>query len=209
MVGHRAATLPPKDCFATKDKMIIAFLGKTVNEYRENYPVFLSQFTPICPLCDKNCQNHSWYERRIREPDLVVIMILRVKCTNINCGATHAILPDFIYPKGRYSEQIREETIIGYENEGKTQEAVSQTQSVKTTRRWIIRYRDVIKRAIAALQSILARQGVYEFTAIGSGLEQLQQLCCRIEKAIHPLISSCRFGIANILFSWENMGLWI
>jgi hypothetical protein len=189
--------------------MIIAFLGKTVNEYRKNYPIFLSHFTPICPLCDQNCQSHCWYKRKIREPELAIIKILRVKCANKNCGATHAILPDFIYPKGRYSEQMREATIIGYENEGKTQEAVSQVQSVKTTRRWIKRYRDVIKRAIAALQSILARLRVYEFAVIGSGLEQLQQLSCRIEKEINPLISSSRFGKVNVLFSWQNMELWI
>jgi hypothetical protein len=189
--------------------MIIAFLGKTVKEYLTNYPILLSVTIPICPICEGSCHNHCWYKRKIREPELATIMILRVKCANINCGATHAILPDFIYPKGRYSEQIREETIIGYENEGKTQEAVSQTQSVKTTRRWIIRYRDVIKRAIAALQSILARLRVYEFAVIGSGLEQLQQLSCRIEKEIHPLISSSRFGKANILLSWQNMELWI
>lgn len=136
-------------------------------------------------------------------------MILRVKCTNTNCGATHAILPDFIHPKGRYSELIREATIIGYENENKTQETVSQAQSVKTTWRWMTKYREVINQIIGALQSILARLKIYVTNVRGPVLEQLQELQNLIEQALNPIKSSCRFGKANILFSWENMGLWI
>jgi predicted transglutaminase-like cysteine proteinase len=187
--------------------MIIAFLGRTVKEYHQNYPVFLKLISLICPICEGNCHNHCWYKRKIQEPELVTIMILRVKCTN--CGATHAVLPDFIYPKGRYIEPVREETITGCENERKTQESVSQAQSVKTTQRWIARYREVIRQVNAALQSILARLGVYDIRVTGGQMEQLQELNHRVEKALKPVTSSCQFGKSNILLSWQNMELWI
>ena len=187
--------------------MIIAFLGKTVKEYRKEYPIFLSMIHLICPKCEGSCHNHCWYQRKVREPDLITITILRVKCTK--CGATHAILPDFIYPKGIYSEPAREATITGCESEGRTQEMVSQVQSVKTTQRWIARYRRIIKPVIAAFQSILARLGVYDITTTGCQIEQLRELNRRVEKALKPIISSCWFGKLNTLLSWQNMGLWI
>ena len=189
--------------------MIITFLGKTVKEYHSNYPLFLSMTIPICPICEGRCHSHCWYERKIRDPELATIMILRVKCTNAKCGATHAVLPDFIYPKGRYSEQIRETTINGCENEKKTQESISQVQSVKTTGRWNARYRRVVKQVIAALQSILARLEIYEILSTGSFSEQIQGLQRQIEQVLNPLQSSCRFGKTNILLTWQNMGLWI
>jgi len=187
--------------------MIIAFLGKTVKEYRKNYPIFLSKIHLICPICEGSCHNHCWYKRKVREPELISIMILRVKCTK--CGATHAVLPDFIYPKGIYSEPEREATITGCECEGRTQEMASQVQSVKTTQRWIARYRKIIKPVIAALQSILARLEVYDITVTGSQLEQLQELNRMVEKELKPITSSCWFGKLNILLCWQNMGLWI
>lgn len=86
---------------------------------------------------------------------------------------------------------------------------VSQVQSVKTTQRWIARYRKIIKPVIAALQSILARLGVYDITATGCQLEQLRELDHGIEKTLKPITSSCWFGKLNILLSWQNMGIWI
>lgn len=186
--------------------MIIAFLGKTVNEYLKNYPVLLDQLTPICTICEGKCHYHCWYKRKIREPNPTVIKILRVKCTH--CGATHAVLPDFIYPKGRYNEHIREVTITGCES-GKTQESVSSAQSVKTTGRWLKKYRETIKQVIAALHSILARLGKYRISTDNTPSKEFEQIIIWIEIILQPLRSSCRFGKANILLSWENMGLWI
>lgn len=57
---------------------------------------------------------------------------------------------------------MREEAIIECETGIKTQEEVSQNQSVKTTWRWIKRYRDTIGTIKAALRSVLARLGNYE-----------------------------------------------
>jgi hypothetical protein len=189
--------------------MIITFLGETVKEYLSNYPLFLSKIIPVCPICEGSCHSHCWYKRKIRAPELATIMIQRVKCANVKCGATHAILPDFIYPKGRYSEQIREAAINGCENENKTQEAVSQVQSVKTTGRWIAKYRKIINQVIAALQSILARLRIYDIPCAGSFSEQIQELQSQIEQVLNPLQSSCCLGKTNILLTWQNMGLWI
>lgn len=190
--------------------MIISFLGKTVKEYRENYLILLNQITPICTKCHEKCHSHCRYDRKVRGPDATVIKILRVKC--VHCKCTHAILPDFLFPKGRYSETTREEAINDYETGGKTQEEVSGNQSVKTSRRWIKRYRETIAKIMAALRSVLARLGKYEsaVTAIGDGFKQLGQICVEIEKTMgREINSSGIFGKVNILLSWEAMGLWI
>jgi len=185
--------------------MIISFLGQTVKDYHEKYPILLNLITPICPICHGKCHAHCWYDRKVRGPDPTVIKILRVKCTH--CGSTHAVLPDFLHPKGRYSEPVREETIVSCEIKEKTGEAASETQSVQTTRRWIKRYRETIGTIVTALQSVLARLGVYE---TNSGLETLIHICAKIEMAIGRVINgSCIFGKVNILLSWEAMGLWI
>lgn len=190
--------------------MIITFLGTTVKEYRKKYQILLNQITPICTICHGKCHSHCWYERKTRGPNPDTIKILRVKC--VQCGSTHAILPDFLFPKGRYSQTIREEVIIECETEGKTQEEVSQNQSVKTTWRWIKRYRESIVTIKAALRSVLARLGNYEseVTLTGSGLKQLKQICIEIEKTLgREIIASGILGKVNILLTWENTGVWI
>lgn len=194
--------------FAPNSKMIIPFLGKTVNEYRENYLRFLREFTAICTICGGNCHHHCWYKRKVQEFEYIIIVILRVKCTN--CGRTHAILPDCIFPKGRYSQKIRGQTVIDHEIEGKTQEQASIVQTVETTRRWIKRYRETIKEAVRALQSVLARLGVYEADITDTGLEVLNQICAMIETALNQTITNSGiFGKANIILSWEAISIWI
>lgn len=126
------------------------------------------------------------------------------------CGRTHAILPDFLYPRGRYSETIREATILDCEIKRKTQETASENQAVETTRRWIKRYRETITNAIAALRSVLARLGRYESAVTGNGFDQLTQMSIVIEKILGREINgSGIFGTANILLNWGNTGVWI
>lgn len=168
--------------------------------------MFLDKLIPICTICESKCHYHCWYKRKIWNPNPTIIKILRVKCTH--CGATHAVLPDFIHPQGRYNEQIREETITGYES-GKTQETVSGAQSVKTTRRWLKEYRETIKQVIAALHSILARLGKYKIPTDNTLSKEHEQIITWIEIILQPLQSSCRFGKTNILLSWQNLGMWI
>ena len=188
--------------------MIIPFLGKTVKEYRKNYLILLSQIIPICPICNEKCHHHCWYERKVRGLDPTIIIILRVKCPK--CGSTHAILPDFLFPRGRYSGTIREATILDCEIKGKTQEAASENQAVETTRRWIKRYREITANIIAALRSVLARLVRYESAVIGSGFDQLKQMSVAIETALgHEINASGIFGKANILLNWGNTGVWI
>jgi len=188
--------------------MIIAFLGKTVKSYRENYLILLEQINLICPICNGKCHSHCWYDRKIRSPEPIVIKILRIKCTN--CKSTHAILPDILFPKGRYSELMREEVIVDCETGGKTQEEVSGNQSIKTTGRWIKRYRRTIETIIAALRSVLARLREYETMITGTGLEQLRQMCVGVERTLgREINSSGLFGKINILLSWGTTGVWI
>ena len=163
---------------------------------------------PICPICNGRCHHHAWYDRKVREPNIVIIPILRVKC--VGCGRTHAILPDFLFPKGRYTEPIREEVIKTREHDKKTQEELSEAQSVKTTKRWINRYHQQIERVIAALQSILARLGMYIPFIRGNPLDRLRQICEAIEAAIGRKMKAVGdFGKANILLSWGAPGVWI
>lgn len=188
--------------------MIITFLGKSVKEYRKKYLELLNQIIPMCPICHGKCHNHGWYNRKVRDPERIIIKILRVIC--VSCRQTHAILPDFIFPKGRYPETMREETIQECEISNRTQEKASQIQAVETTRRWIKRYRKTIKTIIAALRSVLARQSEYQTGATGGWTEQLKTLCGKIETKIGRIVtSSSLFGKVNILLSWENTRIWI
>jgi hypothetical protein len=188
--------------------MIIPFLGNNVKEYQQNYPVLLSRITPVCPICGGRCHSHCWYDRKVRGPDTTVIKILRVKCTQ--CGSTHAILPDFLFPKGRYSEHMREEAIFACETGKITQEEASASQSVKTTSRWLKRYREKVAGIIAALGSVLAKLGEYETAITGAGLEQMRQMCAKVETVLGRVITaSSLFGKANILLAWGSTGVWI
>lgn len=61
-----------------------------------------------CTLCRKkgSCVRHGWYSRNVIDyaEDCVryeKIRVLRVKC--LNCGHTHAVLPDCIIPYATYS----------------------------------------------------------------------------------------------------------
>lgn len=105
---------------------------------------------------------------------------------------------------------MREEVIVDCETGGKTQEEVSGNQSIKTTGRWIKRYRRTIETIIAALRSVLARLREYETMITGTGLEQLRQMCVGVERTLgREINSSGLFGKINILLSWGTTGVWI
>jgi transposase-like protein len=74
----------------------------------EHFMDHVKPFLETCPVCHShgNLKIHSYYKRKLIDfvggkPVYQEIMVTRVICES--CGATHAILPDFIIPYSSYS----------------------------------------------------------------------------------------------------------
>lgn len=136
--------------------MIIVFLGSSVNEYKAHSLTFLSNITPICPVCEHYCHFHGWYKRKVRDDDGVqVISVPRVKC--VQCNKTHIILPDFLAPHKQYIQQIREAVVQGAVEKNVPAEKLPGAQAVSTSRRWIRGFKSMSTSLAGALTSILMR----------------------------------------------------
>src|SRR5690554_4509461 len=86
--------------------MIILYLGDGIKSYRENYLRYLPEKV-VCPVCTGDCHWHGQYQRKVRENyEIHIITIRRVLC--VTCRKTHALLPDFLRPRSRYSQKVRE-----------------------------------------------------------------------------------------------------
>jgi hypothetical protein len=135
--------------------MIIAYLGRNVKDYRENFLLKLEGLTVICPQCFSKTVLHGCYDRHILVNDIKeVIVIQRVICSN--CGRTHAIIPDFIKPHKHYSAGDIEFALRDAEN-GIPAEKVETTASIPTVKRWINEFRELGKQAVGGLKAILKK----------------------------------------------------
>ena len=86
----------------------------SVNEYLENFLKVMASFTVVCPICGSPVHIHSYYLRWFIPAgslEKIQIWIERVKCTNKNCGRTHAILPGFIHPYHRNEMSVAQRTL--------------------------------------------------------------------------------------------------
>jgi len=82
--------------------MIIAYLGRNVKDYRENFLRYLEGLELICPECGGRMVFHDNYKRHVHINEMVEwITIQRVICHK--CKRTHAVIPDFIRPYKHYS----------------------------------------------------------------------------------------------------------
>lgn len=114
--------------------MVTAYLGKTIEEYRQNYLVYLSQKEFKCPLCNGSTHSHGSYPRKVKIDGnrKEKLLIERVKC--ILCGKTHAILPDFIAPYRHYpATEI--ESVIEVADAGVKAEQIETPAEISTVRR--------------------------------------------------------------------------
>jgi hypothetical protein len=109
----------------------IAFLGATVSEYKRVALDELYKLEFYCPKHGRQLALHGQYTRSIKETGEEV-QIYRLICHN--CGATHAVLPDFLLPKKRYSSNKIEEALSGAETSDDDM-SISKA-SVATKHRW-------------------------------------------------------------------------
>src|SRR5690554_7969410 len=102
--------------------MIILYLGDGIKSYRENYLRYLPEKV-VCPVCTGDCHWHGQYQRKVRENyEIHTITIRRVLC--VTCRKTHALLPDFLRPRSRYRQKVREEAVTKYTKQKVPAEAV-------------------------------------------------------------------------------------
>lgn len=192
------------------NKMIVAFLGKSVKEYLDDFVRFLADLTFICTVCQGECICHAWCERKARTGDeaSAILTILRVKC--LSCLRTHIVLPDFLRPYGRYTQQIREATIRVCLEGASAEKATVHGQAVETSRRWVAQFKADVEKAIAFLRSLLAQWGRFPPPTRGSPISSLARLCQAAADAFGAgLMSSCFFGQANILLTQIGLPVWL
>lgn len=146
-----APTFNPQS--STHCKMIIAYLGRNVKDYRKNFLRYLERIEFLCPVCGSNTVFHDCYDRHVHIDDKIEwIVIQRVIC--VDCGKTHAILPDFIRPYKHYSAADIEFILRDVED-GTTYEQVEATASISTVKRWVKEFRQRGFQAIGALRALL------------------------------------------------------
>ena len=193
----------------TRNILIVAFLGASVNEYQANYLQFLGGLVFACPICHTVCHWHHWYRRKVADGTAVhSILILRVQCPS--CRVTHAILPDFVRPRGRYVQQVRQTVVPCLVAGVPVEKAAVHGQAVETSRRWLLRLKETLEPATSALRSILAQLGRFPASAArGSPFCRLVRLHREIVAAIGDARHSCFFGAVNAILSLSGSGLWL
>lgn len=136
-------------------KMIIAYLGRNVKDYRKNSLRYLATLEILCPECGSNTALHDCYKRHIHIGEIVEwIVIQRVIC--LGCKKTHAVIPDFIKPYKHYSAGDIEFVLRDVED-GIPAEHVETAASTSTVKRWIGELREKGRQAAGALKSLLNR----------------------------------------------------
>lgn len=181
--------------------MIILYLGDGIKSYQENYLKYLPEKV-ICPVCTGDCHWHGQYQRKVRENyEIHTITIRRVLC--VTCRKTHALLPDFLRPRSRYSQRVREKAVTKYTKQKIPAEMVTcDGQAVKTTRRWIRRFKADVQEAVMTLTSLLADFGRFQLPKRDLVFRQLKhQTELLIAVLGGPVKHSCQFGLVNILMS--------
>lgn len=133
--------------------MILAYLGRTLKEYSENFLKFIENISFLCPICEAKTTYHAKYSRKLILFECVEkIIIQRVKCTE--CGKTHAIIPDFIRPFKHYAGEEIEKTVCEVESGASPSETYA---SSSTINRWYNEFMEKGTHLYGALRSLLLR----------------------------------------------------
>jgi hypothetical protein len=180
--------------------MIIVDLGESVYEYDAHEERLLST-QHVCPICDNICHRHGSYARHVRVVDrVIVITLLRVRC--LMCAITHAVLPSFLPPYGRYPVEARE-AVVTQQAAGVPVEAAGAGfgQAVETSKRWIASFRRKISAVLGALRGALAKRGMFRNGGDEPPLFSLSTLCADwLGAGALPLL---RAGDRS--FAWANL----
>jgi len=158
---------------------IIAFLGKTINEYISNALILLSALEFYCPVCGEKMARHSKYSRHIKDKD-AAIWIYRFKCKNKSCKKTQAVLPDFIAPHKQYSA-VEIESVLLDSIETKPED-IDTPASIATVRRWIRFYEAETTGWISNLKAILLTQTGKVMSELRLSCHFMEQLSVILEE---------------------------
>jgi hypothetical protein len=133
--------------------MIIAYLGRNVKDYRQNFLRYMEALELNCPECGGKTSYHDSYNRHVHIGEVVEwIAIYRVKCSK--CNVTHAVIPDFIRPYKHYSACDSEMALRDME-EGIPAEKIETAASISTLKRWMAEFREKGPQAAGMLRSLL------------------------------------------------------
>ncbi len=126
----------------------------------------------------------------------MVLLVLRIICPR--CRRTFTILPDFLSPRKRYIQDVRQEAILAQLAGIPAEQAAGAAgPPVETVRRWMASFRAIREQAAAALRSLLGQLGYFP----PLGRSSLPELLVWIAAAIPGLAFSSLFGLANILLA--------
>jgi len=134
---------------------IVAYLGKTINDYMKNAIDLLNALVFYCPVCGEKMGYHCSYPRQIKENG-VTIRINRLICQNTTCNKTQAVLPDFVAPYKHYSANEIESVLL--DSIDTEPESIDTPASIATVRRWLNDYETKTTDWISNLKAILLSQ---------------------------------------------------
>jgi predicted RNA-binding Zn-ribbon protein involved in translation (DUF1610 family) len=188
--------------------LIVAHLGDSVKDYLDHFWFYLSLVVWYCPVCGAKMVLHAKYERKVKTPEAMLIMIItiiRYRCTD--CGKTHAILPDFLAPYRRYAMTVIEAAVTAVVEDRIPLEKAPGDQDTATTRRWVRRFLGLSEQATSALGSILMRLK-QEFLSLVTS----DGPCGGLRRVLGELPASpatSSFGKANIWLTLDGAPLWL
>lgn len=177
-----------------KRNMIIAYLGRNVKDYRQNFLRYLEALKLSCPECDGKTRYHDSYDRHVHIGEVVEwITINRVKCSR--CNATHAVIPDFMRPYKHYSACDSEMALRDMEDSIPA-EQVETAASISTLKRWMAEFREKGPQAAGILRSLLFK--VYERTVNELVFRELN-IFCTLEMILSkfPKVKSSNLAIGE------------
>lgn len=192
----------------THCKMIIAYLGRNVKDYRKNFLRYLQRLEFLCPECGGKTTFHDSYYRHVHIRERTEwIVIQRVICAD--CGKTHAVLPDFIKPYKHYSAGDIEFVLRDVED-GITCEHVETAASMPTVKRWLkeLRYRG--PQAVGALRALLNKifnKVINEITL--TGLKIFEALEYILEQFPEIESSNLAIGDANLWLTNNMVSIYV
>ena len=136
--------LPQREVFHPSALIVIQFL-KTVKEYAEA-KICPGRTIPVpecCPKCEATGEMIRWgrYQRAVKTgKEKYTLQIQRVKCQR--CGATHALLPDFVHPYRHYLLRLMQKVIwlylfVGLGIERLMKQLPSQGPEPATVQEWV------------------------------------------------------------------------
>jgi hypothetical protein len=187
--------------------MIVAYLGRSVNEYLHEFLRKINITILLCPICQEHTLvMHGSYQRKFRfDENSDCLPIVRVLCTS--CGRTHAILPDFIAPYRHIAAQHIAKATADILEGRATAETAEGPQEASTSRRWVQRFEQDFNNISGMLQSILI-QTINLYLPLNK-LPTIWEEFCFILKALPHTDHTSHIGQANLWLLISQTQIWV